>query len=163
MMKEIQANDLQPDKVYYIETKIDYGDEVNINRRRQKGVFKKFILYTGKNITTIVGVFPNNDLDNDLDNDDFGRLHMAHFESVVNINPNDPEGRRITGSVSYPYIRVRYPSRRITLYYKPYIPIPMLYHPDNTRFYACEKDEIIERKVTNMLQQITGDPRFNFY
>jgi hypothetical protein len=98
MMKEIQANDLQPDKVYYIETKIDYGDEVNINRRRQKGVFKKFIPYTGKNVTTIVGVFPNND----LDNDDFG-LHMAHFESVVNINPNDPEGRRITGSVSYPW------------------------------------------------------------
>ena len=143
MMKEIQGIDLQPGKVYYIETNICYVPNalypVSINRRRQKGIFKKFI--------------PSEDC-----------LDMVHLESVENINPNDPVGPGITGEHIYPHCRdVNHPNR----YLRIYIPGRMFYYPEYSRFYACETDEIIEKKereATNiLLQRITGDPGFKFY
>jgi len=146
MMKEIQGIDLVPGKVYYIETNLDYrsvndpGIVIN-NRRRQKGIFKKFIPAT-----------------------DYGDyLDSVHFESVENINPNDPVGSGITGEHIYPHCReVNHPDR----YLRVYIPGRMFYNTEYTRFYACETAEIAERKereATNvLLQRITGDSEFNF-
>ena len=61
MMKEIQGIELVPGKVYYIETNLDYVSNevsaVSVNRRRQKGIFKRF-----------------------LPHDDYG--DHVHFESV---------------------------------------------------------------------------------
>jgi len=141
-MKEIQGIDLQPGKVYYIETNLNYASNeislVSMNRRRQKGIFKKFI--------------PSEDC-----------LDMVHFESVENLNPNDPVGPGITGEDFYPHYRdINHPNRYLCIY----IPGRMFYYPEYSRFYACETDEIIqgkEREATNiLLQRITGDPGFNF-
>jgi hypothetical protein len=144
MMKEIQANDLVPGKTYYVETNLDHVSNamsrVSTNRRRQKGIFKKFI--------------PSEDDD----------LDMVHFESVENLNPNDPVGSGITGEYIYPHMReVNHPDR----YTRVYIPGRMFYYTEYTRFYEYKKEEIIKRKereaTNNFLQRITGDPKFNFY
>ena len=138
MMKEIQGIDLQSGKVYYIES-------INVipfsnKRSRQKGVFKKFV----------------------LGNDDYGEyLDHVHFESVENINKDD---NNVTGSHIYPHMYERNnPDRDLRVY----ISGRMFYYTDYYRFYACEKDEIIERKekdTTNiLLQQIIGNSGFNFY
>ena len=137
-MKEIQGNDLQPGKVYYIES-INVAPYSN-KRSRQKGVFKKFL--------------PGND--------DYGEyLDQVHFESVENINKDDNSDIG-TGTHIYPHMYERnHPDRDLRVY----ISGRMFYHTDYYRFYACEKDEIIERKemeTTNiLLQQIIG-VYFNF-
>ena len=142
MMKEIQGIELVPGKVYYIETNLDYVSNevsaVSVNRRRQKGIFKRF-----------------------LPHDDYG--DSVHFESVLNINRNDPVGSGITGEHIYPHCRdVNHPDR----YLRVYIEGRMFYHTTYSRFYACETEEIIERKereATNiLLQRIICDPGFNF-
>lgn len=143
MMKEIQGIELVPGKVYYIETNLDYVSNevspVSVNRRRQKGIFKRFIPH-----------------------DDYG--DSVHFESVENINPNDPVGSGITGEHIYPHCHEpNHPDRCLRVY----IPGRMFYYTTYSRFYACETEEIIERKemeATNiLLQRITCDPGFKFY
>jgi hypothetical protein len=138
-MKEVQANELKFNKMYYIESEIARSPG---SKRRQKGIFKRFILETEYN--------------------DY--LHFVHFEGVENINKDDETGPGITGTSIYPNI---YDRNHPEHYSMVFIPGRMFYYTEYTRFYECEKDEIIERKeketVNMLLQQITGDSEFKFY
>lgn len=139
-MKEVQASDLVPGKVYYIDSNTPYP---TIHERiRQKGVFQKFM--------------PSIDYGDYLDS--------VHFEGVENINKSHESGPGITGIQTYPYKHYRNHPEQYTLVY---IPGRMLYYTKYTKFYECKKEEIMERKeketLNMVLQQILGDSKFNFY
>ena len=134
-MKEIQAIDLQPGKMYYIES--TFTSSLTDKTRRQKGIFEKYL--------------PADDEDDNF--------NYAHFENVENINPNDPCGVNITGTLIYTN-RDGPNAPRVPLY----IPGRMFYNMDYYTFYLCQTEEIRERKereaVNSLLEQITGDPLF---
>lgn len=121
-MKLIQAIDLQPGKMYYIESKCTQS--VIDKKRRQKGIFKSYIY----------GKVDVSHFDKGSAASYYAKLDIAHFENVENINPNDPVGDGITGSI--------------------------LYYKDYNWFYLPEKDEIIKRIdngiVSSVLEKITG-------
>jgi len=139
-MKEVQAIDLVPGKVYYIESVTPYP--TLYEKIRQKGVFQKYI--------------PKNNCCDYLDS--------VHFEGVENINKSHESGPGITGIQTYPYKHYRNHPEQYTLVY---IPGRMLYYTKYTKFYECKKEEIMERKeketLNMVLQQILGDSKFNFY
>jgi hypothetical protein len=88
-MKLIQAKDLQPGKMYYIESKCTQ-DVIN-KKRRQKGIFKSYIY----------GKVDVSDFDKGSAASYYAKLDIAHFEDVENINADDPAGNGITGSILY--------------------------------------------------------------
>jgi len=88
-MKLIQAKDLQPGKMYYIESKCT--QYVIEKKRRQKGIFKSYIC----------GKVDVSDFEKGSAARAYAKLDIAHFEDVENINANDPAGNGITGSILY--------------------------------------------------------------
>jgi len=88
-MKLIQAIDLQPGKMYYIESKCT--QYVIEKKRRQKGIFKSYIY----------GKVDVSDFDKGSAASYYAKLDIAHFENVENINADDPAGNGITGSILY--------------------------------------------------------------
>jgi len=88
-MKVIKAIDLQPGKMYYIESKCT--QYVIEKKRRQKGIFKSYIY----------GKVDVSDFDKGSAASYYAKLDIAHFEDVENINADDPAGNGITGSILY--------------------------------------------------------------
>jgi hypothetical protein len=88
-MKLIQAIDLQPGKMYYIESKCT--QYVIEKKRRQKGIFKRYIY----------GKVDVSHFDKGNAASYYAKLDIAHFENVENINADDPAGDGITGSILY--------------------------------------------------------------